>query len=139
MSTEELLKPRYKVIADYPESRFKIEVILIDEGVNGFFYNDRIYNKAIWVAIDKYPHIFKRLEWWEDRIIEDLPKYLRHTKYNDDNKVILEVLYYSPNDKPWIAYIKGATSVRTQLNVAIKECQPATEQEYTDYINQLKI
>ena len=59
---QELLKPRYKVIADYPDSVFIVGEIL----------RNPTYES-------KYPHLFKKLEWWEDRKPEEMPKYLKHT------------------------------------------------------------
>lgn len=59
MTPEELMKPRYKVIADYPDTVFKvghiIEQVEVDEGQN-------LYNMDFFL---KYPAIFKKLEWYE--------------------------------------------------------------------------
>lgn len=47
----ELLKPRYKVIADYPGSPFPVGFIMKDDCES-------------W---SKYPANFRKLEWWEER------------------------------------------------------------------------
>jgi len=67
---EELLKPRYKVIADYPLGR-KVGTILtecgtnlIDEPLFNVGVNSTVYTAA---SLDKFPALFKKLEWWEDR------------------------------------------------------------------------
>lgn len=64
---KELLKPRYKVIADYPGNDIPIGYIITDVD----YYTRRN------VDFDKWPHIFKKLEWWEDRKPEEMPEYLK--------------------------------------------------------------
>ena len=66
MTREELMKPRFRVIADYPGLSYNvgdnIEVLTDD-------------NYAI-IDMVEYPHLFKKLKWWESRRIEDMPKKL---------------------------------------------------------------
>ena len=76
MTARELLQPRYEVIDDYPKSDFKVGDIIqcSDDLVNdkdvGAFLRKFKYN------FDKYPHLFKKLNWWEHRKLEDMPKRL---------------------------------------------------------------
>lgn len=66
MTTKELLRPRYKVIADYPQSIYEVGYVIelyhktnpVVEGQKGFY--------------DMYPHLFKKLEWWEERTAEEI-------------------------------------------------------------------
>lgn len=74
MLIEELLKPRYKVIADYPNSRFKLDEILTQWIGNNYSGEDKYF---VISNVEKFPHIFSKLQWWEDREIEDLPQYLK--------------------------------------------------------------
>lgn len=69
LTPEELLKDRYKVFAQYPHSGFNLgEIISVDSlalprtGVELF---------------NAYPHLFKKLHWWEYRKREDMPEYVR--------------------------------------------------------------
>ena len=67
MTTEDLLKPRYKVIRNYPGSPYKIGDIkecAEEEHGDVNFYK-------------QYPDVFSRIEWWEDRNTEDLPEYIK--------------------------------------------------------------
>lgn len=83
MSTEELWKPRYKVIADYPDSE---DHFIIGEVMYGERYFDlNIYYKP-------YPHLFKPLKWWEEREEKDMPEYLK-----DENGEVFRVESYSKN------------------------------------------
>ena len=60
LSVEELLKPRYKCIADFPDSSWIIGEITTDGNWS-----------------EKYPDVFRELEWWEHRNPEEMPKYVK--------------------------------------------------------------
>lgn len=94
MTPQELLKPRYKVIADYPHNRFKINDILtwienteyfgekIQVNAFGKFINETL--GSAWVDHpEHFPTIFKQLEWWQERTIEQLQavKFVKVIKY----------------------------------------------------------
>ena len=67
VKTIDLNQVRVKMIADMPNNPFKVGKIITDLGqIEG--YNMR-----------EYPHLFKFLEWWEDRTEEELltVKYLK--------------------------------------------------------------
>jgi hypothetical protein len=77
MTAAELLKPRFEVIADYPNCPFKVGAILskIENATNNYFGMDNCVLNAIrFDDIEKYPRIFKPLNWWEHRNVEDMPK-----------------------------------------------------------------
>ena len=79
MNPEKLLQPRFEVIADYPESPFTIGDILT---MNGSVYgtgNPQQFTREP----DKYPHLFRKLPWWEKRERSEMPMYLKHT-YNGE-------------------------------------------------------
>lgn len=64
----ELLKSRWKVIADYPGSDYHIGEILDRDW--GWVGNDEVGFKH---DLSHYPHLFKKLQWWEDRKPEEMP------------------------------------------------------------------
>ena len=76
MTTEELLKPRYKVIADYPNCTFSVGQVLVqdDKEETDFWTGDQLYTDRY---PKQYPHLFKKLEWWEERKPEDMPEYVK--------------------------------------------------------------
>ena len=81
MTPEELLKPRYKVIATYPNCYWSVgKILTMDKDEHFEISSDEFYDINY---IDAFPHLFKRLEWWEDRTIEDFKriKYVRVTTY----------------------------------------------------------
>ena len=64
MTPEELLQPRWKVIADFPKSSYNIGQILIpfsikDEGLQKWYIQDD-YDYS-WIRVEDYPAIFKNL------------------------------------------------------------------------------
>lgn len=77
MTPEELLKPRFKVIANYPNSPFQIGDILPKALETDWVYLDEGMQKQTLLECEKYPALFKKLEWWEERAEKDLPQYLR--------------------------------------------------------------
>jgi len=72
MTAEELLKPRWKVIADFPESPYCINQIL-------YSFNSKIFFEPSGYHFNPndYPAIFKKLDWWEERSVDDMPDYLK--------------------------------------------------------------
>jgi len=75
MTVEELLRPRFEVIADYPESPYPVGEIIERTGKTTFF--------------EKYPAIFKPLPWWSHRKIEDMPEYVKY-QYHNDSPIIFK-------------------------------------------------
>jgi len=105
MTNEELMTPRFKVIGDYPNSLFKIDEVLIGD--------ERIFCDENSKRYSDFPNIFKLLEWWEERNLEDLPKYLEnldfsypiHKKVEEyfiNNSEIYFKSYYHNNLKPYL-------------------------------------
>ena len=76
METKELLKPRFEVIADYPamerNGNYQIGDILTDDGKTAVLKQDGTPVFACdW---EKYPHLFRKMNWWEKRTSEQMPK-----------------------------------------------------------------
>lgn len=69
-SVEELLLPRYKVIADYPGTQYSVGEILPVIGTE-------MYIKGRTEFLSSYPHLFQPLPWWSDREVEDMPEYVK--------------------------------------------------------------
>lgn len=127
LTPEQLMQPRYKVIADFPHSSMWVGMIFIPEKKEIKFY-------------DKYPHLFKRLEWWEDRKIEDMPAYL---KFDDER---LSITSYGNDVEPeihkvknhWYKICSSFMSEWRNVDYSYRAFMPATEQEYNTYIQSQK-
>ena len=120
---QELLKPRYKVIADYPGNIWAIGSVL-----------DLNISKQLSSYYDKYPHLFRRLEWWEDRDVKDMPEYLKYN-INDKNwygNVVFEKvdMFYGDNNE-YVALVDRDEMMQYCTSWYL----PTTE---TEYLNQTK-
>jgi hypothetical protein len=69
-SIEELLKPRFKVIADYPGAAYTI----------GHIYEGDLFDDTI-IKLSQFPHLFKKMEWWEERKPEEI-EYIKRNSCN---------------------------------------------------------
>ncbi|MEQ8548720.1 MAG: hypothetical protein RIC03_12460 [Cyclobacteriaceae bacterium] len=86
MNASELLKPRFEIIADFPNNHFgKIGTILDRDWAE--YPNDDETQEAIW-RISYFPHLFRQLNWWENRSIEDMPKRVISKALKNDSEVI---------------------------------------------------
>lgn len=88
MTTEELLQPRFKVIANFPDNTRNIGDIIYVDNKKEKYWSD---NFEKWLST--FPHLFRKLKWFEDRAIEDLPEYLKDK--NEIYKVYKYDLSYS--------------------------------------------
>lgn len=137
MTTEELLKPRIKVIAPWPGMED-------DDYEVGQIYTGTEEDLNI-SMIEMFPHLFKRLEWWEERDKKDMPDYVKQTGMVDsfDNPVpdwYLKVKkHFNCGTGEWrddsfrvfCAYPDNRT-IGTNMNYSGFE--PATESEYQSFI-----
>ena len=120
MTIEELLKPRWKIIADFPGShRTGLNIGDVVQS-NNIDAPEVHFLADYYVNLNNYPAIFKKLEWWEERKEEDMPKFLRFKKNNEIFKFFItlhniQTIYHEryPN----------------QL-FHLSDFEPATEEEY---------
>jgi hypothetical protein len=92
MTKEELLKPRYKVMANYPYTPFGIgdiitlkdeqeQVCLINhQHIDEFGVRKNANSIFSIYELNNYPHLFKPLHWWEERELSELPEYIMFAK-----------------------------------------------------------
>jgi hypothetical protein len=92
MTAEELLKPRFEVLEEYPNCKFRKGEILvrIKHATNDYYHTDEnsIYAEITLGEIEKYPHLFRKLYWWEHRTIEDMPKKLICKAIPNDTEIM---------------------------------------------------
>ena len=83
--SNDLLKPRYKVIADYPGNAYKLGDIItfVQDGCSELIANyssvngDRTRLMVAKKEFDKSPHLFKKLHWADERPVEQMPMYIK--------------------------------------------------------------
>lgn len=124
MEVEDLLKPRYKVIAPYPG--MKGEGLEVGQIITCRKY-DNDFSEKLWCEMnDKYPHLFRKLKWFQDRELRELPKYLKNKRGN-----VFKVDKYSFSSvRLYACWNENGKLVAKPL---IK-LQPATESEYLSQI-----
>ena len=71
MTAAELMKPRFEIIADYPNNEFGKVGDILDRDW-GHYPNGEEFEPE-W-KISDYPHLFRKLNWWEKRTTEQMPK-----------------------------------------------------------------
>jgi hypothetical protein len=72
MTKEELLKPRYIVIAHFPYSGYKIGDIICGN-IFQLYNEDYIKHECA-----SYPALFNSIGWWEERDEKDMPEYVKY-------------------------------------------------------------
>ncbi len=123
MTPEELLIPRYKVIADYPGNEIKVGKV---------FEPNTDWPESY---LKKYPHLFRKLEWWEERELGDMPGYVKWVEYMPINKQKLlpeRGMIELAKSIMWGNSIRF--EVQSQINIISAEYfLPSTETEYLKY------
>jgi len=136
MTVEELLMPRYRVIADYPHNPYKIGDLLeeftktafkLTVTYNGNSMDETQANTYPASAIEKMPHLFRKLNWWEERKVEDMPEYVKPVSAP---YYIFKVVKFTQDE---YCYFIGNND--KEIGEFTSRFTPATEQEYNDYIN----
>lgn len=132
MTPDELMKPRYKVIAGYPGSPFEIGEIIswtdtTETQKRAFIMRSQSGHGLNKTVADQYPHLFKKLEWWQDRLPEDMPEYVK------DEKGVIGKLgeRYSHNLKNCVMVVfKEGNAIVNHF----KHWLPATKDEYDNQL-----
>jgi hypothetical protein len=133
MDKRKLLEYRFKVIADYPHSKWAVGQTVVlsttkfGEPVYEWAEHDGMHSEGV-LFFTEYPQIFRPMEWHEERTIEDLPDYVKYQK------------------NIYKAYWKCEVSVRCEkhpsdgigLDADWGSCLPATEAEYLSILAQLE-
>ena len=91
MESAELLKPRFEVLAEYPNCDFKTGEILLPVKHSTYeWYHSDVNSDVcgLWLSdLEKYPHLFRKLNWWERRNKEDMPKRVISKAFQNDTEV----------------------------------------------------
>ena len=156
MTPKELLIPRIKVIDKYPgmecEPFHLGQIITMTWHVeDGWIHTPVKHIPGSYMGIlffDNYPHLFRRLEWWEFREDNEVPEYVRITSvgctveqggvvkvigtgiYPDEGRELGNEgnRYVMIDDK----YLEEYGPTRMNC----RNCIPATETEYKEYLKQ---
>lgn len=94
MDAKELMIPRFEVMAFYPgcnsHNIYEIGSVLTDNGKTAV--NDQDGKAVFPIDFEQYPHLFRKLNWWEYRTVEQMPQKLKcNALYDDDTVHFIEV------------------------------------------------
>lgn len=131
MTKEELLLPRLITIAEDTSGNLKVGEIFGFDDEFGIHWTSK--NAFTPEEITRFPHLFRKLDWWEHRNIEDMPEYVRE---DSGNGYLYKVEKYTiTEDGSMKMLLENGYNYYCNKNV-MWFFQPATEQEYIEYINQ---
>ena len=141
-SKEELLVPRYKVSEQgYPCMPFEPNEILLLDQIDkdnifktGYFF---IRKARFWYEsfLKSFPSIFRKLEWWEERSIEDMPEYVMNTTPDNTSQYHKVKQWHQSESKwePFFAQLVGDVVEDRRFSIAF--FQPATFDEYNAFVS----
>jgi hypothetical protein len=140
----ELLKPRYKIIDDYPGLKIPVGAILIPNRLDGTINNewvtpDKSDRKNLYgYDLSKYPHLFKKLEWWHERTPDELPKYIGAKNEGGVFNWICPIVKYLQTglNEQGLCLISYTTleGEYVERDIGLWSLNPATSAEYTSYL-----
>lgn len=150
-NVEELMKPRVKVTAPYPGSKIPVGTILVpnrfDGKDNGQWVTTDPEDKNCLYGFDPllYPHLFKPLEWWEERDKNDMPMYLKQTgmvnssgEHSPDWYLKIRNHFQAGNgewrDNSYNIFCAELDYRTTGIGMSYASFFPATETEYNEYL-----
>lgn len=134
MSIEELLRPRYKVVAIWPDmgdyKYFHGQIIeMQDFDSNGQWYIKTKKSTLYDAFFDSYSNLFKKLNWWEERKPEDMPEYVKGTLGGE-----FKVMEFAILDNEFKKYHKTGYRYLTGTDTF-----PATKSDYETYLTTNKL
>lgn len=77
MTHQQLLEPRFEVIAPWPNGYISVGTILIESLPNYYRHSTKTGISYRVENIDQYPHLFRPLHWSERREEGDMPEYVK--------------------------------------------------------------
>jgi len=130
MTNEQLLSPRYEVVAEDTSKTFKQGDVFQFEKIypySGYSceFNGRIVAPAFF---DKFPHLFKKLSWYERRPPDNMPEYVLWAESTDQE--VSKVTEWDNKHSGMYARIDGGL-----VHPGTSCLMPATIQDYETFIN----
>lgn len=135
----DLMTPRYEVVADYPESKFKIGQTVTLKEIHpysgySFIMGDFVLSPEWFV---KYPHLFRPLAWHEKRDIKDMPQYVKKS-FSKEVIKIDEISNLELMISKGFVMDENTADITAFGSAFFNHYIPATEQEYEDFVNSKK-
>jgi len=139
LTPEQLMQPRYEVIALFWNCPFKTGDIIemIFEPKNPTFGKSKEHYYTIINGVQysedrfsEYPHLFRRLHWREHRTPEEMPGWVKGVSGFFKDKVV-KIADPSQNGRQW--HIENEIEHIFFMRYA-SDFLPATEEQYNEYL-----
>lgn len=135
--THSLLHPRYIVEAQgkklgelpYPNSPYTVGQIIDFSEVPEFKSGNVIGADLPQSFYDDFPNIFRKLNWWEYRSLDEMPRYLKDVVLG---KVVIKVDRYKAINNEW--YFISEANKDIEHTQSLNKLTPAAEDEYINYL-----
>ncbi len=133
-SVEDLLKPRYEVIALWPWSDLKIivgDIFLFDELRDCFYCKGTVITKDI---ASRYPHLLRKMHWAEQRTISEMMdiQFIKVTTYVGywivGDIVRVDDYNIDTKNRKFTSFVIGTDARYTPLYV-----EPSTIEKYKEW------
>lgn len=106
--------PRWEVIAEWPGGLAKGDLLKHDSDLLSI------------LLPDKYPHLFRRMEWYERRELHEMPLYVKSSFYT-----VIPVKFWKKEGELFYCCLPEGTFEPASLFT------PATAEEYNDQFNHI--
>lgn len=134
---KKLLQPRYEVIALWPKSNRKVQIgdiLKYDDEFKVFWCKGDVFNSQ---ELEEFPHLFRKLSWWEKREESEMPGYLKEDKQEG---YVCKVKKHFSDSKGEHNNNGCQLEINTDWNYfTYRIWLPATETDYLTFINKKKV
>ncbi len=141
MTKEDLLRPRIEIIALTPWDNKETQIgDIIQMGILSKYFHIESLNEFRILTLDdvkQYPHLFREMKWWEKRVLEDLPKYVRVDETKTPGEMMYELLAILNNAKGHCSVRYKTLSGFHEGNYLLDWLLPADETEYNVFLSKI--
>lgn len=134
-SIEQLLVPRWLVLGDWPgreRGKYDIGDIITDSTSPKELPRDQNGNLRWKYEWEKYPRLFKRLMWFEERNLEELSEHIKFIRDTDTNEVY-QVFKFDKFLVLECFLLDDSGTFGSMIPLERKHI-PATEEDYNQYL-----
>lgn len=134
----DLMIPRWRVIAGFPRSKYKVGKIyygLTFPGDTITYISPNKYQRGTFDIPGEFPHLFQELNWWEERDISEMPKFIKFQRKRTFS--VYEVC--SPHEgfpafgRNYVNFFDDEGNITMEEMKYLRNFSPATEEEFLEF------
>lgn len=121
---EHLLTTRFQVFADYPNSVYEIGDVIQGncKQINGSY-----------IVFNNYPHLFRKLQWFDGRTEAEMPKYIKSKNLNNTSSYFKIEKWDMENLEGYLDITKNYICPLTRY-IPEYNFEPCSEVEYLENV-----